>query len=62
MGIPNATKVLEGVDGQQLLEMGEGFLVSRGIPPEQAKHLLDHARRLETPAIQILLEQHPFLL
>jgi hypothetical protein len=50
------------VDGQQLLEMGEGFLVSRGLPPEQAKHLLDQARRLETPAIQILLEQHPFLI
>jgi hypothetical protein len=42
--------VLEGVDGQQLLEMGEGFLVDRGLPPEQAKHLLDHVKHLETPA------------
>jgi hypothetical protein len=59
MGIPNATKVLEGVDGQQLLEMGEGFLVSRGLPPEQAKHLLDHARRRDTPAFQTSLNSTP---
>jgi TPR repeat protein len=62
MGIPNATKVLEGVDGQQLIEMSESFLVDRGLPSEQAKHLLDQARRLETPAFQILLEQRPFLI